>query len=310
MKLADAARMNAEAQLIRLRRRALHACLATILATDLVWCEGIGLSFGGLSRIIGAAAALALVAVLYRRRSAVLSGQAEATALWIAFTAGSGILTYLGATFALPWQDSRLDAADHALGFDWAIWRDRAEALPPLHQLLVIAYFSLLAQILIAVLFFPATGRTARGLELILLATGTIIPTTIIAAFWPALGPFSLHGGHGSWWADLLALRQPGPWHFQIAALEGVISMPSYHATLCALFLYGLPSHRRCRLGHDRPQHRHGCLDRRDRWALSRRHHRRGGAGGAGDPAPAGSRSPPRAKACRTARLKAELTRQ
>ena len=53
------------------------------------------------------------------------------------------------------------------------------------------------------------------------------------------LGPLGPQGGPDtSFLPDLLALRASGPWHFELAALQGIIAMPSYHVVLAVLFTY------------------------------------------------------------------------
>jgi hypothetical protein len=83
-------------------------------------------------------------------------------------------------------------------------------------------------------------GLTARNGELLLLAILTLLPTALVAAWWPVLGPFATFGeGHElAFLPDVLALRSGGPWHFDLAAMEGIITMPSYHTVLAVLFTY------------------------------------------------------------------------
>jgi membrane-associated phospholipid phosphatase len=37
---------------------------------------------------------------------------------------------------------------------------------------------------------------------------------------------------------DVLALRANGPWHFEMSAIEGIITMPSYHTVMALLIAY------------------------------------------------------------------------
>ena len=77
----------------------------------------------------------------------------------------------------------------------------------------------------------PKLGLAARNGELLLLAILTLLTTTLISALWPVLGPFAAFGeGHElAFLPDVLMLRAGGPWHFDLAAMEGIITMPSYH---------------------------------------------------------------------------------
>jgi hypothetical protein len=111
-----------------------------------------------------------------------------------------------------------------------------------------VAYYSLLPQFLLAIFF--TTDRSARIGELLLLMGATLAATALISAIWPTLGPLAAHGGTTlgpfatqgggdvAYLRDLLALRAGGPWHFKLLAMEGIVTMPSYHTVLAVLFTY------------------------------------------------------------------------
>jgi hypothetical protein len=206
---------------------------------DLIGSARLGLSIGGWQTAGGLIILLLVVSAAYRRRSPGIAAMTETTALWVAFTPGACVLTYLAATFAWPLQDAVVSRLDHAIGFDWLAWRQVVLASPVLHGVLALAYASLLPQILLSVLFFAATGRTGRSIELITLAALTLLPTILISILCPVLGPFGRYGGaEAKFLRDLLALRAGGPWHFELPALQGIIQMPSYHVVLAVLFTY------------------------------------------------------------------------
>jgi hypothetical protein len=150
------------------------------------------------------------------------------------------VLSYLAATCALPLQDEMMQRLDRVVGFDWLAWHDAVLSRPPLSWLLPIAYYSLQPQVALSIIYFVASGRTARIRELLLLAGVTSVATVTISAIWPVLGPFAEHGGsYGAYpFADLLTLRAGGPWHFNLIAMEGIVQMPSYHTVMAVLFTY------------------------------------------------------------------------
>jgi hypothetical protein len=114
---------------------------------------------------------------------------------------------------------------------------------PLLHGALQLAYASLLPQIVLAIAYFPKVGLAERNGELVLLAMLTLLPTTLVSALWPVLGPFATFAGtEGTYLGDLLALRAAGPWHFDLPAMEGIVEMPSYHMVLAVLFTYAFRS--------------------------------------------------------------------
>ena len=176
-----------------------------------------------------------------------IANMAEAVALLCAFTATAAVLTYLAASCAFPLQDVMMERLDRAIGFDWSAWHDAVLDRPILSCLLLVAYDSLLPQFLLAIIYFSTTDRSARIGELLLLAGATLAATALISAIWPTLGPFAATGQLGvsangggdiAYLRDLLALRAGGPWHFELSAMEGIVTMPSYHTVLAVLFTY------------------------------------------------------------------------
>jgi PAP2 superfamily len=142
---------------------------------------------------------------------------AEAWALWYAFTAAAAVLGYLAASCVFPLQDAKMEQLDRAIGFDWSLWHDAVLRRPILSFLLSVAYASLLPQTILSIIYFPATDRSARTQELLLLAGATMVATVTISAIWPTLGPFSTHIGSDAAYLrwvqearDLLALRAGG----------------------------------------------------------------------------------------------------
>ena len=220
-------------------RSLLWSLIGCYLAADIVWAIRVGLSVSGWEKAAAATAALLALSVIYRCRKRAVADMASMAALWIALSATGCVLTYLGATCALPLQDAVLTNFDQALGFNWLAWRDATAARPGLNLTLSWAYDSLMPQILLGSLILPALGMTERSVELIFLAAFTLVPTTVISALWPALGPFAVFGGErAEYLPHVLTLRTPGPWHFDLPTMQGILTMPSYHAVLALIFIY------------------------------------------------------------------------
>jgi hypothetical protein len=221
------------------RQPLIWAMLVALFILDVVWSARVGLSIGGWGITIGVVGSLLALSAVYRRRSNSIADMAEAGAVWVAFTATGAVLTYLAAIVAWPLQDAAVSNFDHTIGFDWLVWRNAVLTRPLLHGILQLAYASLLPQIVLAIAYFPKLGLAERNAELVLLAMLTLLPTTLISALWPVLGPFATFAAsEGTYLPDLLALRAGGPWHFELAAMEGIVEMPSYHMVLAVLFTY------------------------------------------------------------------------
>src|SRR5215472_9034830 len=225
------------------------AMICLLLAVDFVWASQVGLTIGGgvmLACWIGPVLALSAA---FRRRNRGIANMTEACALWFAFTPAVAVMSYLAASCAFPLQDVMMERLDRAIGFDWSAWHDTVLDRPILSWLLLVAYASLLPQTILSIIYFPATDRSARIRELLLLAGATSAATVLISAIWPALGPFAANGpsfgactanggGDVTYLRDVLALRAGGPWHFELSAMEGIVTMPSYHTVMAVLLTY------------------------------------------------------------------------
>ena len=214
-----------------------------------MWGSQVGLSVGGIGLSAGAIIVLLALSVIYRRRSRAIADMAAATASWVALMSTGVVLSYLAASCALPLQDEMMERLDRVVGFDWLAWHDAMLSQPILSWLLSIAYYSLQPQAALSIIYFAVSGRTGRIRELLLLAGATLAATVLISAIWPTLGPCAANGpsvgpcaanggGDIAYLRDLLALRAGGPWHFELWAMEGIVTMPSYHTVMAVLFTY------------------------------------------------------------------------
>jgi hypothetical protein len=217
------------------------AMVFLLVAIAFVWALQIGLTIGGVARQAGCVGALLALCAVFRRRNRSIADMAEGWALWFAFTPAVAVLSYLAASCAFPLQDALLEQADRFIGFDWSAWHKLVVDRPAVRWPLLLAYISLLPQTFFAIIYFPATEKSARVGELFLLAGATGIVTVLISALMPALGPFATYAAAGDevgYLRDVLALRANGPWHFEMSAMEGIITMPSYHTVMALLIAH------------------------------------------------------------------------
>jgi hypothetical protein len=210
-----------------------------LLVIDVVWAAQVGLKISGAEIKVGLIGAMLAISVASRRRDRTRANMLEAVAWFFCFVATAAVLSYLAATCAMPLQDETMERLDRAIGFDWSAWYHAVRDRPTLYRLLVVAYNTLFSQFLLAIIYFSKRKRFERIEELMLLMCATLVPSLLIAAIWPALGPFAAHGrDDGVFLPDLLALRGAGPWHFSLLAMKGIVQMPSYHTALVVLFSY------------------------------------------------------------------------
>ena len=168
------------------------------------------------------------------------------------FTLAGVMLAYAAAANAGPLWDARLAAADRALGVDWPAMRAALDTMPVLVWVLGVAYGSLVAQMVVVILALAATGRVERLRVAVCAAILAGFVTILVAALVPAMGnlfdPAGYHHLRPSVaWQErgiIAGLRDESLRVLDLSAMMGIVSFPSYHATLAAVFIWafrGLP---------------------------------------------------------------------
>jgi len=169
-----------------------------------------------------------------------LAAGATAFAQMTLFTILGVVLAYALAARAGPLWDERLAAADAWLGFDWpAIYR-AADAAPPAIWVGLLAYHSLVAQMIVCIVALSATGRTDTLRTAVAAAIISGLVTIMISGAMPAMGNvFDPAAYRNLWpsvaWAerDLIAgLRDGRSRVLDLSDLMGIVTFPSYHAAL------------------------------------------------------------------------------
>jgi membrane-associated phospholipid phosphatase len=172
------------------------------------------------------------------------------TAQLIAFAAVAAPLSYLAAALNFPLRDGLFDAADRALGFDWASLLAWMNARSSLFAILDLAYASFLPQAAVTVLCLSFCDQALRLRTFMLAFVVTTLITIVISGVLPAYGVWMHHGlqaeagsilpaSHTSW-AAFGALRD-GTLRLLVASgSEGIITFPSLHAALGVIFLLAL----------------------------------------------------------------------
>jgi hypothetical protein len=215
--------------------------LAGLSGCDLLWCAALRMGLSHWSPL--AMASLALLGLTLGCR---LSGAgrriaaiAEWILLWLIFAVAGALLTYLAAAQDGPVYDARLALADAELGFNWAAWFDFVAAHPALKLLLAIPYQSLVAQVVLSVLWLSCRGRDDRNAELLINTTLALLMTAAVFFLFPTLGPcVGVPACQDAYVDDLVGLRHGSLPSLDIMLLKGVIAFPSFHAVLAILFTY------------------------------------------------------------------------
>jgi len=215
--------------------------LAGLGACDFLWCASLKL---GLSHWWPLAlASLALLGLtLGCRFSGVgprIAAVAEWILLWLIFSVAGALLTYLAAAQDGPVYDARLALADAELGFNWAGWHNFVAAHPVLKLVLAVPYHSLVAQVVLSILWLSWRCRDDRNAELLINTTLGLLLTTTLFFLFPTLGPcVGVPACQDAYVEDLVGLRHGSLPSLDMMLLKGVIAFPSFHAVLAILFTY------------------------------------------------------------------------
>jgi len=213
--------------------------VAILLMVDLSWANLAGITFVGWSSVVYTVSFLAAIGFYYdySGRNPRLADVGNYAALWVAFSAAGAVFTYVVATLRMPLQDAHLAAIDAALDFHWTPWFRFLAAHRFLKLPLVIAYETMLPQIIGSILFFAHTHRTDRNRELLSIAMLSLIVTTLISGIAPAVGPY-IPGHQPDFALVLMAIRHGAVTTFALDNMKGIVTMPSFHTVMAIVLIY------------------------------------------------------------------------
>lgn len=233
-----------------------------LLTLAVVGADAAGLAWGGyalrpqgLAREIqadlllaGLAALLAGIARLPRYAAAARTLRCDRladTLAWLllakVWIVAACVASYLCAGLAFPLVDASLAALDRALGFDWPAAYGRVRAHPAAHDLLTLAYRSALWQLpgLICLLGLLGKRRALAGYVLTLALASLLM--LLASTPFPAASAY-LHfniddPGTAETVSHFYALRAGTLRAIDLASLQGLVSIPSFHTVLALLFI-------------------------------------------------------------------------
>lgn len=249
--------------MLRLDRRATLDSLTWFLLALMVFvccafAAGKGFSIDGARALLPAVALYGLFAVralCTRREQARGVAAATAFAQMTLFTLLGVTLAYTVAAHAGPLWDDRLAAADRALGVRWPAILAALDQWPAGVLALGIAYHSLSVQMIVVILLLAQADRFQALRMGVAAAVLAGFVTILISGVMPAAGNLFDPDRYRHLWPsiawlerDLVAGLRDGTGRvLDLTQLMGIVSFPSYHATLAALFIWcagELPRHR------------------------------------------------------------------
>ena len=140
--------------------------------------------------------------------------------------------------------DASLAAADRALGFDWPSLRRILDQSPSLVMVLGVSYHSLALQMVVAICGLSAAGKLDQLRMLVFTAVVSGFTTVLLSGLFPARGNLFDPAEYRHLWPSvpwqqmelLHGLRHGGVRMIDFLRLEGIVTFPSYHATLSVIF--------------------------------------------------------------------------
>lgn len=204
----------------------------------------------GYSGLILGTPLLAGLLLVYRKRGElrIFLGLQNTAQLLIATGAGV-VLTYLGASLALPLVDEPLIALDRALGFDWLSHIAWLNAHPEVSLALRWAYLSIGPQCITIVIALFLARQTAMLQHYAFAYALTLAFTVVIASLWPAVAGYMHYGldaaAHPGLQAaaplahaeHVLGLRAGTLSPLRIE-YKGILTFPSFHASVAVMLAY------------------------------------------------------------------------
>lgn len=162
------------------------------------------------------------------------------------FTIGGVALSYMLAARGGPLWDARFAAWDVGLGVNWPALRKAVDASNGLVWVLELAYNGIVPQMIVVVVALSALARFAVLRVTVAAAIIAGLLTIAISAFMPADGNLFDPAVYRHLWAPV-ALNQAGliaglrdgtVRTLDLSAMQGIVTFPSYHAALAAIFVY------------------------------------------------------------------------
>lgn len=218
--------------------------LITIMAAAcLLACHGLGFRIRAATAIapaVGLAILCAGAIVGIRTNRPRLHAGAIAFLQMTLFTLLGVVLAYALAARAGPLWDGAFAAADRRLGLDWPALFAAADKAPPALWIGGFAYHSLTLQMIVCIVVLSAAGQAGRLTVAVTAAILGGFVTILISAAMPAMGNVFDPAAYRHMWpsiawmerAMITGLRDGSYRTLDLTQLMGIVSFPSYHATL------------------------------------------------------------------------------
>ena len=235
--------------------------LLPVVVAISVFClvsTGIDVRAASLAQPLSIVVALGALLAFYttRRPDLVICGMLEALLFLLMISPPVAMMDYPLQALALPLQDAQFAAIDRALGFDWIAHLTWLSKHPNVSMLLVIAYRSCMVQLAFIIMLLSVYQRFDHLRELLTLFVLTCLIVFVFSTLLPAEGAYVFHAPSDSirllgsksigeiHVADIRALRAGTLHDIDLATVQGLVSLPSFHAIFAILLAWSARSYR------------------------------------------------------------------
>ncbi|WP_424062176.1 phosphatase PAP2 family protein [Paraburkholderia sp.] len=168
----------------------------------------------------------------------------EAMAFSLLFAKSGAVLSYLVVTTNFPLVDGTLAAMDKRLGFDWLSYYRSVGAHPYYHRAIRFAYTNMVNEIWFVAAFLSFTGRLSRLRAFLQLSSVTLLVAIFVSLFFPAASAAKYfqaqtHVGVPGF-SQFEPLRAGTLTTIDLNAMQGLVSMPSFHTIMAILFCWAV----------------------------------------------------------------------
>lgn len=204
--------------------------------------------------IVVASLSAAMLIGKVRNRPSLRAG-ATAFLQMTLFTLIGVVLSYALAARAGTLWDARLGALDRAAGFDWPFLFAAADRFPVALWVGGLAYHSLTLQMVASIVVLSATNQMDRLRTAVMAAIASGFATILISGLMPALGNVFDPGHYRHLWPSVAWIEQgmlvglrDGSWRtVDLTQMMGIVTFPSFHATLPIILAWAVFKTRWCR---------------------------------------------------------------
>jgi hypothetical protein len=234
-------RLESAQKSINARKLAPFIFLVFLAGVVAVLAALLHIRFTGFAVNLYVVALLLGISVFYGsiRKNRRLAEVSYYAALWGLIVTVIAPFTYVFAALDLRLYDDEFIVLDGMLGFDWLRYYEFFTSGKIIAFVLMVAYFSMVPQILFAILYFSHRGKYDRNDELFWTAAISLAITGVLSGIFPAAGAlhhFRIGLEHAVHLHDFFALRDSTVTTFALSHMEGIVTFPSFH-TVCAILL-------------------------------------------------------------------------